>query len=512
MRSWANQFQAYYGPLTISPPVGVPLTINAPSGSFAANINLSSTAAALNITGIAATQLVALQFQQTGQTQWAIYEPASTSDLRFFAGADRLVLTAAGNVTINAPTSGVPLSVAGPGGTTIINTTAPNATTNTVLSFTQGALAQWFFQNAATTNVMTLVASGGGSTTWAPAGNVTIGAPTSGNTLSITASSSGIGILVTTASSTPAFQANGPAGTQLDLLQMNQSGQTGWTIYQPASTNDLRFFAGADRVVFAAAGNVTINAPTSGDALTATGISGADAATFNGAASSTGTAVDIVGNFTGSGATGLLRIADTNNTNGVNLLLTGNGGTTPSKYIRVINGLLEIMNSGYTTVLLTLSDAGGLQLGAPTGGDQGAGTINATGVFVNGVSVAGGGATTGSFTGTLTGYAVNPTGTCFWTKVGTAVTLYIPSITGTSNATTMTLTGIPAAIQPTTTKNLLCPISDNSVGAIVGNVSVSGATFTFQKYAAFNGSPGSGGFTASGTKGVPSIVLCYDTN
>jgi hypothetical protein len=300
MRSWANQFQAYYGPLTISPPVGVPLTINAPSGSFAANINLSSTAAALNITGIAATQLVALQFQQTGQTQWAIYEPASTSDLRFFAGADRLVLTAAGNVTINAPTSGVPLSVAGPGGTTIINTTAPNATTNTVLSFTQGALAQWFFQNAATTNVMTLVASGGGSTTWAPGGNVTIGVPTSGSALTV-----------------------------------NGNGTTPLIVQAGAGNNAQIEFDGNG------------NTPGGGSGL-------------------------FIGQ-TGGGASRILA-------GGAQSLAIGiNGG-----------GQITIGSTG----AITITDTTGTVWGSPTGGAQGSGTINATGLFVNGVAVGAGSGTT----------------------------------------------------------------------------------------------------------------------
>ena len=40
-----------------------------------------------------------------------------------------------------------------------------------------------------------------------------------------------------------------------------------------------------------------------------------------------------------------------------------------------------------TAAALTWTGAGGVQIGAPTGGDKGAGTINAGGLFVNGVSV-----------------------------------------------------------------------------------------------------------------------------
>lgn len=47
------------------------------------------------------------------------------------------------------------------------------------------------------------------------------------------------------------------------------------------------------------------------------------------------------------------------------------------------------------TATITMVGGGGVQIGAPTGGDQGAGTLNATGLYINGVAVSTGGGTPG---------------------------------------------------------------------------------------------------------------------
>jgi hypothetical protein len=58
-----------------------------------------------------------------------------------------------------------------------------------------------------------------------------------------------------------------------------------------------------------------------------------------------------------SGAGQTLLLSDPG-ANGCGLKFTGNGATTPSKYIRVFDGNLEFVNSGYTAVIATLTDAG----------------------------------------------------------------------------------------------------------------------------------------------------------
>ena len=49
---------------------------------------------------------------------------------------------------------------------------------------------------------------------------------------------------------------------------------------------------------------------------------------------------------------------------------------------------------------------------------------------------------------TATGYGSAVTGTARYTQVGALVTLHLPQLSGTSNAETMTLTGLPGALQP----------------------------------------------------------------
>jgi hypothetical protein len=104
----------------------------------------------------------------------------------------------------------------------------------------------------------------------------------------------------------------------------------------------------------------------------------------------------------------------------------------------------------------------------------------------------------GSFTGTQTGYAASLTPTIKWRKTGDRVTLYLETAsTGTSNATTMTLTGMPSNLYPATVSVVLSISTDNGTQA-AGHASVStSGTVTFGLTAA-----ALGGYTGSGTKGL----------
>jgi hypothetical protein len=75
-------------------------------------------------------------------------------------------------------------------------------------------------------------------------------------------------------------------------------------------------------------------------------------------------------------ATGGVQVfAETGNSNGANLQLTGNGTTTPSKYLRVANGVFQIISNGYLQAILNLTDAGTLSI---TGAFSAAGTISSS--------------------------------------------------------------------------------------------------------------------------------------
>jgi hypothetical protein len=155
----------------------------------------------------------------------------------------------------------------------------------------------------------------------------------------------------------------------------------------------------------------------------------------------------------------------------------------------------------------------GVQVGSPTGGDQGVGTINvANGYYVNGVQVVV--PTTGTFTATYTGFASNPSGTARYSINGSTCTIIFPIGTATSNATSFTITGLPAACQPT--RGQFVPVSqaaiENNGVTVAGNpvdASFAAASGTVTLYlSGLNNS-----WTASGTKGASSAFsVTYGLN
>lgn len=115
----------------------------------------------------------------------------------------------------------------------------------------------------------------------------------------------------------------------------------------------------------------------------------------------------------------------------------------------------------------------------------------------------------GTFTGTLTGYASGPTGTVNYRVVSGIVTLWITSdIAGTSNANTLTMTGLPSAVQPTNPRTVHCIVQDNTQDVMGAVAVVSGSSITFRaarqdavaNYIQYSAT----GFTTSGTKGLTS--------
>jgi hypothetical protein len=69
--------------------------------------------------------------------------------------------------------------------------------------------------------------------------------------------------------------------------------------------------------------------------------------------------------FTDPGSGGLI-VDGTNSTSGANLEFKGNGTTTPNKWFRALNGLLQIINSAYTTVIFSLNDTGDIAVPGDT--------------------------------------------------------------------------------------------------------------------------------------------------
>lgn len=104
--------------------------------------------------------------------------------------------------------------------------------------------------------------------------------------------------------------------------------------------------------------------------------------------------------------------------------------------------------------------------------------------------------TTDTFTVTATGFSgTAPSGTARWVQIGAQVTVMLPNITGTSNAITCTLTGLPVGLRPTGDTACWGTLRDS--GAYLAGIVYIKATGVIELYTA-----NFGAFTASGTKGL----------
>lgn len=108
--------------------------------------------------------------------------------------------------------------------------------------------------------------------------------------------------------------------------------------------------------------------------------------------------------------------------------------------------------------------------------------------------------TAGSFTATITGMTATVTGTAYYTIIGNTVILDLPALTGTSNTTGCTITGLPAAIQPATTKTFAV-ITEDSTSAQLSIMQLGGGTGTITLWRQATPLVT---FTNSGTKGLSS--------
>lgn len=111
-------------------------------------------------------------------------------------------------------------------------------------------------------------------------------------------------------------------------------------------------------------------------------------------------------------------------------ILTGTQAQGPSRLNQTVKySISQILSGGLDAVL------GSAVIGTPTGGNQGAGTVNATGVFVNGVPVGSGTflpLTGGTLSGPLTGTTI--TGTTLTGTTGTIGNTTTPGVMTTNGA------------------------------------------------------------------------------
>lgn len=110
----------------------------------------------------------------------------------------------------------------------------------------------------------------------------------------------------------------------------------------------------------------------------------------------------------------------------------------------------------------------------------------------------------GTFVGTLTGISDGPqTGAVRYIVQGRQITLYFPSIWGTSNSNAATITGLPAALFPNREQNCVGFTRDN------GNSAVGTIRITIAGGIELYHGPNLAGFTAAGIKGVNPSTITY---
>jgi len=177
-------------------------------------------------------------------------------------------------------------------------------------------------------------------------------------------------------------------------------------------------------------------------------------------------------------------------------------------------------NTGASTI--NINSLGAINITNVNGSSVGGGQIIANQVSTiviqggNAVLLSGGTAaslSTGSFVPTWTGFSSAPTGTMFWSRQGNAITLAagLANMTGASNAPTMTITNLPSAIRPATTKGNATFQGYTAGVDFGGNVRVnwsysSTGVITFGLNETANG-----GFTGSGSKGLQyGALIVYD--
>lgn len=192
----------------------------------------------------------------------------------------------------------------------------------------------------------------------------------------------------------------------------------------------------------------------------------------------------------------------------------GTGGTTQA----TARAGIAAAASGSNADITALTNAAGIQVGAPTGGAQGVGTVNATGLFINGVGVGTGSgsvtsvAVSGGTTGlTTSGGPITTSGTITFAGTlnvangGTGQTSYTDGqlLIGNSTGNTLTKATLTAGSGISVTNSAGgITIAATGGGGTVSSVAASGGTTGLS----FTGSPitTSGTLTLGGTLAITS--------
>jgi hypothetical protein len=114
--------------------------------------------------------------------------------------------------------------------------------------------------------------------------------------------------------------------------------------------------------------------------------------------------------------------------------------------------------------------------------------------------------TTQTFAPTWTGFSSAPVGNISYMDLGKVVVMWRDTaLTGTSDQTFMTISNVPSAIRPSSTRTGICMVADNSAVTFLGGFNITGASLAFSKQAVSGSAviQDVSGFTSSNSKGLP---------
>lgn len=229
-----------------APSSGTALTVTSASGAYASTLSSGGSAlsAGYNI-GLLSN---AWNLHTTGTDPFVFGTISAATAALYTNSAQRILVGTAGNVTVNAPSSGAALTVTG-------------VAAGTSAQFTDGTRTARIDHSASnvdfgsfTADALNLVSNSSRRVVIGSAGNVTINAPSSGISLQVNSAAAGTAY---------AFSDGTVTGWAADFGATRHN-------FGTSSAHSSNWYAGnSQRVSLSAAGNVVISAPSSGTALTA---------------------------------------------------------------------------------------------------------------------------------------------------------------------------------------------------------------------------------------------------